>query len=105
MSSNDVTTNGNVYASMTVGVEGALPKEVADVLEITGTVTAMLQFGDGNMATEVANVAKATSPLDFLKTISSAALMGKFNIGIAIKLEDLTNGYNLTLSDLSHDIW
>jgi len=86
-----VPVSANVYMSMSVMTTNALPPAVSKYIKIVGTSIAMIQFGEGNMATQVAQVAKASNITQALEEIVSARIMGKMSIKMVLKLAVLTN--------------
>jgi len=93
-STSAVTTSGNIYQTIGVSIEGAVPEAVADYFEVGGVMTVVTQLGNGDMESEVKTIysdLSQGSPLAAIKALAKASLMGQFKITVAISLADLTD--------------
>jgi hypothetical protein len=94
-STTPVTTSGNIYQTVAVTIDGAVPEAVAKYIEVKGTMTVVLQLGTGNLEAEVKTIMsdlEKASPLAAIQELSKASIMGQFKITVGIPMETLTGG-------------
>jgi len=103
--STSITSPGNVYANVAIGLKGCLPAAVAQYISMPGSITAMIELGNGNMATEVATIAHSKNVSSALETLGSLSMLGKITAAVGINLMTITNNAlpNLALGSFTID--